>query len=305
MTPDNFTIKEHMLPVGNGHTLYVHDWGNKKAKKPIIYLHGGPGSSCKNKHKEQFDPTTQRVIFFDQRGSGRSTPAGKWHHNTTQNMAADITAIANHLDIDKFILSGGSWGSCLAIYYAISEPSRVHALVISGVFTGSQAEIEWVDKGLFKTHFPDAWNDYLALTPKKYHANPSAYHFEKALGSDTNAAKKSAYAYNRLEGSVMSLDDRSTPENFEEYDPAGTILEIRYLAKRCFMPDNYIVKRVSKLKMPIHIVQGRYDMVCTPAIAYEIAQKAPNATLTWVISGHKAEHEMATALKLLHRQVST
>ncbi|MFZ1483449.1 MAG: alpha/beta fold hydrolase [Candidatus Saccharimonadales bacterium] len=304
MTPDEFTIKEHMLPVGNGHVLYVHDWGNKKAKKPIIYLHGGPGGNCKDKNKKLFDPQTQRVVFFDQRGGGRSTPAGKWHHNTTQHMAADITTIANKLNIDKFILTGGSWGSCLALYYAISAPSRVHALVITGVFTGSQAEINWVDQGLFKTHFPDAWDSYLGLTPKKYQANPSEYHFKQAVGADDKKAKQSAFAYSILEGSVIALDDTFITPNYEEFDPTSIQIEMRYMSKRCFLPDNYILKRVSKLKIPIHIVQGRYDMVCTPAIAYEVAQKAQNATLTWVIAGHKLEHETTTALKLIHQQVS-
>ncbi len=304
MTPDEFTIKEHMLPVGNGHTLYVHDWGNKKAKKPIIYLHGGPGGNCKDKNKKLFDPKTQRVIFFDQRGGGRSTPAGKWHHNTTQHMAADITAIANKLNIDKFILTGGSWGSCLALYYAISAPSRVHALVITGVFTGSQAEIDWLDKGMFKTHFPDAWSRYQGSVPKKYATNPSSYHFEHALGANSEKAKQSAYAYSILEGSAIALDDSFTPPNYDDFEPTSIQIEMRYMAKRCFLPDNYILKRVSKLKMPVHIVQGRYDMVCTPAIAYEVAQKAQKTTLTWVIAGHKLEHETTTALKLLHQQVT-
>lgn len=304
MTPDEFTIKEHMLPVGNGHTLYMHDWGNKKAKKPIIYLHGGPGGSTKDKVKDLFDPKTQHVIFFDQRGCGRSTPAGKWHHNTTQHLAADITTIANKIGIDKFIISGGSWGSTLALYYAISEPRRVLALVLRGVFTGSQTEIDWLDKGMFKSHYPDVWANYLASVPKKHASNPSEYHFGHALGSDDQKAKKSAYAYSVLEGSVIALDDRFTPSSYEDFDPTGTIIEMRYLAKRCFMPDNYILKRASRLKMPVHIVHGRYDMVCTPAIAYEVAQKAQNSTLTWVTGGHGMEHEMATALKLLHQQAS-
>jgi proline iminopeptidase len=304
MTPDEFTIKEHMLPVGNGHTLYVHDWGNKKAKKPIIFLHGGPGGSTRDKHKNVFDPLTQRVIFFDQRGCGRSTPLGKWHHNTTQHLASDITTIADKLNINKFILSGGSWGSCLALYYAVSQPSRVLALVITGVFTISQAEIDWLDKGLAKTHFPDVWANYQASVPKKYANDPSGYHFECALGTNAQKAKKSAYHYSILEGSLLALDDTFMVPDYEEFDPAGMLIEMRYLAKRGFMPDNYLLKRVSKLKMPIHIVQGRYDMVCTPATAYEVAQKAPNSTLTWVIAGHKPEHETATAIRLLLKQVS-
>lgn len=110
MSPDAYTIAEHMLPVGHGHTLYIQDWGNKDAKTPIIFLHGGPGGQCKDKHKLPFDPKTQRVIFHDQRGGGKSTPAGRWHHNNTQELAADITRIVDFLKVDRFIITGESWG---------------------------------------------------------------------------------------------------------------------------------------------------------------------------------------------------
>ncbi|QQS18075.1 alpha/beta fold hydrolase [Candidatus Saccharibacteria bacterium] len=142
--------------------------GAIKSQKPIIFLHGGPGSSTKDKHRLSFDPKTQRVIFFDQRGCGKSTPLGRWHHNNTQELAADITRIADYLKVDTFILTGESWGSCLALYYAICEPRRVSALVVGGVFTGSQAEIDWLDEGLFQAHFPDVWERYLAATPKQH-----------------------------------------------------------------------------------------------------------------------------------------
>lgn len=168
MKPDAFTIAEHHLDVGHKHRLYIQDWGDKKAKTPIIFLHGGPGGQCKDKHKTPFDPATQRVIFFDQRGCGKSTPVGHWHHNNTQELAADITKIANFLGIDTFILTGSSWGSCLALYYALCVPLRVKALVISGVFTGSQAEIDWIDKGLFRAHFPEAWERYEQTVPEAF-----------------------------------------------------------------------------------------------------------------------------------------
>jgi len=304
MTPDEFTIKEYMLPVGHGHTLYVQDWGNKKCKKPIIFLHGGPGGQCKDKHKTAFDPKTQRVVFFDQRGSGQSTPLGKWHHNNTQELAADITAIADHLKIDRFILTGGSWGSCLALYYAVSNPGRILALVINGVFTASQAEIDWLDKGLFKTHFPDAWDRYLAATPKKYHADPSAYHMAAVTSNDEAAAKKSAEAYGNLESAALSLDDTFRPINPDDFDPTGMIIEMRYLNKCCFLPDRFIMKNARKLTMPTYIVQGRYDMVCPPITAYELSKSIKNSHLTWVTAGHRAEHETLTALSLIYKHLT-
>ncbi|QQS19402.1 alpha/beta fold hydrolase [Candidatus Saccharibacteria bacterium] len=304
MTPDKHTIAEHMLEVGHEHTLYIQDWGNKKAKTPIFFLHGGPGAQCKNKHKLPFDPVTQRVIFHDQRGSGKSTPLGRWHHNNTQELAADITKIADYLKIDQFIITGGSWGSTLALYYSICEPRRVKGIVIDGVFTGSQAEIDWVDKGLFRAHFPDAWEHYLAATPKKYWGDPSAYHIAQALGTDEAATKKSAHAYEELERSIMSLDDNFLPSNPEDFEPEGMLIEMRYLRNRCFLPDRFILKNAGKLKMPLYIIQGRYDFVCPPQTAYELSKIAPIAHLTWVINGHKGEHEVVSVKRLIYRHLT-
>lgn len=304
MTPDKYTIHEHMLPVGHGHTLYVHDWGNKKAKTPIFFLHGGPGGQCKDKYKLPFDPQHQRVIFHDQRGSGKSTPLGRWHHNNTQELAADITKIADFLKIDTFILTGDSWGSCLALYYAICEPSRVRALVVGGVFTGSQAEIDWLDNGLFQIHFPDAWERYLEATPKSHRDKPAAFHTAQVLGSDEKSAARSAKAYSELERSVMSLDDSYLPLNADDFEPSGMIIEMRYLSKRCFLPDRFILKNAGKLKMPLYIVQGRYDFVCPPQTAYLLSKTAPNAHLTWTVAGHKGEHETITAKRLIYKHLA-
>jgi proline iminopeptidase len=304
MNPDAHTIAEHTLDVGHGHTLYIQDWGNKKAKTPIFFLHGGPGGQCKEKYKLPFDPTTQRVIFHDQRGSGRSTPYGRWHHNTTQDLAADITAIADFLNLEHFMLTGESWGSCLALYYAIKEPNRVKALVVGGVFTGSQAEIDWLDKGMFQAHFPDAWERYVEATPKQFRNDPSAYHTAQVLGSDPAAATKSALAYSELEGSVMSLSDTYQPTNPDDFEPASMIIEMRYLSKRCFLPDRFILKNAAKLTMPLYIVQGRYDFVCPPETAYELSKRAPNTHLTWVSSGHKNEHENTTAKRLIYKHLA-
>ncbi len=304
MKPDEFTIAEHMLDVGHKHQLYIQDWGNKKAKTPIIFLHGGPGGGCKDKHKTPFDPKKQRVIFFDQRGSGKSLPYGRWHHNNTQELASDITKITDFVGVDTFILTGGSWGSTLALYYAISNPSRVSALVISGVFTGSQAEIDWLDQGLFKTHFPEAWEHYLEATPKAHHKDPSAYHMTTVTGNDLVKAKQSAEAYANLESAALSLNDTFYPISPEDFEPEGMIIEMRYLAKRCFLPDRYILKNAHKLKIPVYIVQGRYDMVCPPKTAYELSKLIPNSHLTWVVSGHRAEHETTTAQRLIYKHLT-
>lgn len=286
MTPDKYTIAEHFIDVGQGHSLYVQDWGNSKAGRPILFLHGGPGSSAKDHHKSFFEPTSQRVIFFDQRGTGRSLPAGSLEHNTTKELVEDIETIAKKLNLKKFIITGGSWGSCLALAYAARYPSRIKAMVLRGIYTGTAAENDHIDSGGWKTYFPDVWQAYLERTPNAHHSNPTAYHHRMALGSDPQKAKFSAYAYSELESSLLRLDDRYTPQDFETFDPNGMKIELHYLSNNCFLPNDYILKNAPKLTMPIWLIQGRYDMVCPPITAYNLNQVLPNSQLIWTTAGH-------------------
>ena len=291
MQKDSYTIQEITLDVGDGHSLYVQDWGDKDAVAPTIFLHGGPGSSVKEKHKSVFDPKNQRVIFFDQRGSGQSTPTGSLENNTTTDLIEDISKIADRLEFKTFNLHGSSWGSTLALACGIAHPERVSALVIGGVFTGSKSESDWIDKGHFKTFFPDVWQAYLDRTPKEFQDNPSAYHFDKVESGTPEEQKASGYAYGCLEGGVIQLDDRFKADDFATYNPAGIRIEMHYLKNGCFMPDRYILDNTNKLTMPVYIVQGRYDMVCPPTTAYEIHNKLVDSKLYWTQSGHHVEHE--------------
>jgi proline iminopeptidase len=291
MHDTKFVITEKMLSVGDGHSLYVQEWGNPNASVPVIFLHGGPGGQVKDRYKSCFDGETQRVIFFDQRGCGKSTPYGSLDNNTTENLVEDISKIADAFAIKNFIIHGSSWGSTLALAYALAHPERVEALVIGAIFTGSKAESDWIDKGQFRTFFPDVWQAYLDKTPAEYHSDPSKYHFEKVSNGTLDEQKLSGYAYDCLESGVVQLDDRQTLDVFEEYDPAGIKMEIHFLCNGFFMPDRYILDNAHKLTMPIHIVQGRYDMVCPPRTAYELQHSLADSHLYWTLSGHKHEHE--------------
>lgn len=310
MTPDAHTNKELFIEVDEGHELYVHDWGRADAKTPIIFLHGGPGGASKDRYKPTFDPERQRVIFFDQRGCGRSMPYGSLEHNTTDDMIGDITKIADKLGIEKFILKGGSWGSCLALAYALKHPERVKAMVLDGIFTGSQKEIDWLDQGMFQTFFPDVWQAYLDRTPENHRKNPSAYHFKRALEGTPQEQKESSHAYESLEGGVIQLDDRParfasfTQEDIDNYDPHGMRMEMYYMRNRCFMPDRYILDNAHKLSMPIYLVQGRYDMVCPPTTAYELHQQLPNSELIWTVNGHIPERESWTVIRTIMLELS-
>jgi proline iminopeptidase len=291
MTPDKYTNQEFFIEVSNGHELYVQDWGNKNAKKVIFFLHGGPGDGCKDRHKGQFDPTRQRVIFHDQRGSGRSLPKGSLEHNTTKEVIEDISKIADKIGIKTFIITGGSWGSTLALAYSLAHPERVEAMVLDGIFTATRRETEWIDKGRFQTFYPDVWEQFQSTVPKSHHADPAAYHFQRAIEGDEQAQKESGLAYETMEVGVLSLDDRYTLSQLDDYDPSGIRIEIYYLAKSCFLPEGYILENAHKLTMPIYLVQGRYDMVCPPTTAYELHKQLPKSELIFTTSGHKSERE--------------
>jgi proline iminopeptidase len=303
MSPDEFTNSESMLDVGNGHQLYVQDWGNKDAKTPILFLHGGPGGGCNDGHKQYFDPETQRVIFHDQRGTGKSTPYGSLEHNTTDELITDINAVAEEVGIERFVINGGSWGSCLALAYGLKHPECVTGMVLRAIFTGSKFETDWLDHGEFQNFFPDVWETYLKTVPDSAKLNPTAYHYERIMGSDDAAAQQSGAAYEALEGGAMTLDDRHHPISIPDYDPAAMRIEMHYMQNLCFMPDNYILDNAQKLTMPIRLIHGRYDMVCPPITAYRLNQALPNSELSWVTSGHRAEHEMWTAVRMALKEV--
>ncbi|MEO6761108.1 MAG: alpha/beta fold hydrolase [Candidatus Saccharimonadales bacterium] len=291
MENDPNIIRQFKLKVSDGHTLQVWDWGNPEAATPIIVLHGGPGSQTGARHVAAFNPKLDRVILFDQRGCGLSTPYGSLESNTTKDSISDISAIADELKISKFILHGNSWGSTLALAYGVAHPERVSSMVIGGVFTGSKREAGWLDNGGFRTFYPDVWQAYLDRTPEEYRKNPSNYNFDKVLNGTAKQQKLSAYAYECLEASVIKLDDRFSSESFDEYDPAGMRIEMYYMKNGCFMPDEFIFKNTNKLTMPVYIVQGRYDMVCPPETAWRLHNLLPKSELYWSISGHAIEHE--------------
>jgi proline iminopeptidase len=306
MTPDEYTISQQYLNVSDGHQLFVYEWGNPKAKTPIVNLHGGPGGACKDRYKTHFNPEKQRVIFFDQRGSGKSLPYGELKNNTTAHLVEDIAAILDHFKIKKAILRGGSWGSTLALTFALKHPQRTEALVIAGVFTGSKLETDWLDHGGYRNFYPDVWEKFVAGVPEKHKTDPTAYYYQQVMSDDEVAAKAAGHAYEAMEGGVLSLNDEAyTPDALDDYDPSAIRIEMHYLHNLCFMPDNYIMDNAHKLTMPIYIIQGRYDSVCPPITAYELSKRAPNTELYWTIAGHRSEHEDGNLVRAILARITT
>lgn len=284
ISKDEYTIKEHRFRTEDGeHVLYVQEWGNSKGS-PVLFLHGGPGAGCWDKHKNNFDPKKNHVIFLDQRGSGRSKPKGSIKANTTQHLVNDIELIRKKLNIKNFSIYGNSWGSTLALCYGIAYPDRVKNMIISGIFLGTDKECGWFERVNYKDFFPEIWEMYIEDVPKQHLDNPGAYHAEQIK----KGSKKSAYQYTEAEGLVLSLDDRNKPSDFDAYDRMSyaKILS-HYISNRCFLEDEFVLKNAHKLTMPINIVQGRYDMVCPPINAYRLHKTLPDSKLYWSLAGHK------------------
>jgi proline iminopeptidase len=303
MTPDQFTNKEFFIEVGNGHQLYVYDWGNPKGL-PIIFLHGGPGSQIKDGKKALFDPRKHHVVFFDQRGCGKSLPSGGLDHNTTPDLIHDISLIADQVKFKQFVLYGSSWGSCLALAYAIAQPKRVKSMVLASIYTGTRFENDWVGKGQFRTHYPEVWERYLGRTPKAYHEDPSSYHYKNVLGDNEQLAASSALAVEELEHGIMALGDPGPALDPSTFDPTSARIYTHYMSNNCFMEEGHILKNAPKLSMPIWLVHGRFDMCCPPISAYDLNKKLPNSNLIWAISNHSAEHENFSLLRTILLQLA-
>lgn len=304
MTPDEFTNQELFLDVSDGHQLYVYDWGKKGVKTPILFLHGGPGAGIHDRYKSRFNPEAQRVIFYDQRGAGKSLPKGSLINNTTEHLIADIQKLVKYLDLDQFVITGGSWGSTLALAYAIKHPKNIKAMVLGGIFTASVEETKHLDEGHYRAFFPDVWDKYKNWAPKQYRDNPSAFHYAQAFSNDPVAAKRSIYAYYEMEGSLLSLDDRPRGGSIEDFDPNDMKIEMHYLKHGCFLAENYIFNNAKKLTMPVWLVQGRYDMVCPPVTAYTLSKHIPHAELIWTVAGHGNDRANYDVIRTILLQIA-
>lgn len=288
MIDDDFTNQTFTLNVGDGHKLYVVDWGNKKAETPFIFLHGGPGGQVEDRHKSSFDPESHRVIFFDQRGCGQSTPYGSLKSNTTKDLADDITNIAEHLNIPKFNLYGYSWGATLALYYAIQYPEKVKNLVIGGVYGGDNDLPQQFDR--LQNFFPDIYAKLFPDAPKNH---ALAHQLQSEILSGTPSQKKRAcFTLGAIESTLANYDSNlAARPDYADYDSVPAQIETHYIANDCFMPKGYLIKNAHKITAQVYIVQGRADLICPPEFAYQISQKIPRAKLFWTVSNHRKERE--------------
>jgi proline iminopeptidase len=271
------------LKVSPVHEIYYEQVGNPQGK-PAVFLHGGPGGGIVPEYRRYFDPQLYRVVLFEQRGSGRSTPHASLEDNTTWHLVSDIEQLREHLGIERWQVFGGSWGSTLALAYAETHPARVTELVLRGIFLCRPKEISWFYQQGASAIFPDVWEEYLAVIPEAERSDlVSAYH--RRLTSDDYAVRlEAARAWSIWEGSTSKLFfDPAVVEKFAdpEFALAFARIECHYFMNNSFFAsDNYLIENVGKIRhLPGVIVQGRYDVVCPPLSAWDLHRAWPEAKL--------------------------
>ena len=274
------------LGVTPPHRLYVEQSGNPDGF-PVVFLHGGPGSQTNPDHRRYFDPAFYRIILFDQRGCGRSTPAGCTEANTTWDLVADMEAIRQQLGIDRWLLFGGSWGSTLALAYAASHPQPTAAMILRGVFLGSEPEIDWYVNGL-RRFVPEAWDRLAAGAPDDI---VGRYHRE-VNHPDPSIAAEAALRWVQYENSVMAIGAAAAPSSAGGDGSAllaRARVQLHYLAAGCFLRDGQLMERACSMSMPVVIIQGRTDMVCPPFTARDLNRQLPQSELRVIeAAGHSA-----------------
>lgn len=282
-----------MLPVSALHTLYYEQCGNPHGK-PAVFLHGGPGAGCNAKCRRFFDPKVYRIVLFDQRGCGRSTPHAELRENTTWDLVADIERLREHLRIDHWQVFGGSWGSTLALAYAETHPGRVSELVLRGIFMLRRAELEWFYQKGCDMLYPDAWERYLAAIPEAEHGDLIMAYHRRLTADDPAVRLAAARAWSVWEASTSFLlqDEAYVRASAgDAFALAFAGIENHYFVNRGFFDhDDQLLRDAACLRgIPAVIVQGRYDVVCPLRSAWDLHCVWPEADLRIVPdAGHSA-----------------
>ena len=291
------------LKVSDLHTIHVEESGNINGK-PVIFLHGGPGGGIEPVYRQYFDPEKWRIIVFDQRGCGQSTPHAELQENTTWDLIADIEKIRQHLEIDKWVVFGGSWGSTLSLSYAITHPDRCKALVLRGIFMIRKKEINWFYQDGTSNIYPDAWEHYLRPIPEDERHDLVAAYYKRLTSNDDSVRIEAAKAWSIWEASTSKLiQSEESIHAFEDAKVAEAFarIECHYFTNRGFFDtDEWLLENVDKIRhIPTVIVQGRYDVVCPMVSAWELHRAFPEADFEIVQDAGHSMTEKGIAAKLV------
>ncbi len=290
--PEIEPTRKWRLAVEPPHELYVEECGNPEGI-PVLFLHGGPGAGCVPYHRRFYDPEIYRIILFDQRGAGLSTPHAELEGNTTQALIADIEAIREDCGIQQWLVFGGSWGSTLALLYAQVHPQQVSGLIVRGIFLCRPEDIHWFYQHGASRLFPEYWEQYLVPVPEsERHDMVSAYY--RLLTSDDEPTRlEAAKAWSLWEGHTISLlPCKQTEQSFaaSQFALAMARIECHYFINNSFLENNQILNNIDKIAhIPSIIVHGRYDVVCPVDQAFALHAAWPQAELQVIANaGHAA-----------------
>lgn len=281
--PQREPFNEGKLKVSDLHTIHYEESGNPQGK-PIVLLHGGPGGGCPPYYRQFFNPEKWRLIMFDQRGCGKSTPHAELRENTTWELVADIEKLREHLNIDKWVVFGGSWGSTLSLAYSQTHPERCKGLILRGIFMLRKKEIDWFYQEGASYIFPDAWEEYLKpIPPEERHDMLTAY-YKRLTSDDMKVRLEAARAWSIWEASTSRLFlDKGLMQIFGESQFADAFARIEshyFINKGFFEHDDQLLRNVDRIRnIPAVIVQGRYDVVCPMISAWELHKAWQEAEL--------------------------
>ena len=303
--PDLEPYTTHRLAVDARHTLYLEECGNASGI-PVVFLHGGPGSGCKAYHRCFFNPQRYRIILYDQRGCGRSTPFGELTHNTTPHLVEDLDRIRHWLGIERWLLFGGSWGATLALLYAQAFTERVLGLILRGSFLARQCDLDWFVKDGVNRIYPEQWQLLIAdLDDSERRDIVTALHRRLREG-DKTVSRRAAQAWSAWGGQV-ALGTAFDPTIGEQDDGDESLIgqagiELHYAVHRYFIEENQILEHCRRLRgLPTAIIHGRCDLVCPAEAAYRLKQQLADAELTILPdAGHIANGDPAMIDALLH-----
>lgn len=278
-------LDQGYLNVGDGHSIYWEVCGNPDGL-PAVFLHGGPGAGCSPDHRRLFDPARYRMLLFDQRGCGRSTPHASLEANTTWHLIADIERLRRMLGVERWLVLGGSWGSCLALAYAQTHPERCRGLILRGIFTLRRAELLWFYQEGASWIFPDLWEAYLAPIPEDERGDLMAAYHKRLTHPDRAVQVEAARAWSLWEGRTLTLlpDPQMAVRHGEDrFAVAFARIENHYFVNGGFFEEGQLIRDASRLKdIPGVIIQGRYD-ICTPMqTAWDLHRAWPEAAFVVV-----------------------
>lgn len=300
--PEIKPYQEHMIKVGAIHTLYLAEYGNPNGK-PILLCHGGPGAGSQPYHAQYFNPKRYRIILFDQRGAGKSTPLGCMQDNTTQDLINDMEVIRIKLKIEKWALFGGSWGSTLALLYAEQFPHRVTELVLRGIFLARQKDIDafLTKEGVAAQLNPEKWEEFVKETGQllvraniQTVADHILHDHVTLLKQQDETIKQEAAAalarWEKLNSTLIPPEEKTLAASVSQTGVVMGTTEITYMANKFFLSDNQILENANKIEhIPVYIIQGRYDLVCPRSQALELKKVLKKVKYFEAIAGHSVK----------------